>query len=195
MPFGNAVRRAATRWRESISWDNAVSAFRLVFRAISAASSSSVWVFAEIFAKATLIVEMLEDRVNCLNGNLIQQRTTVETLHTQMGWNAESNNGLRDDIHDLQDKVKQTQLETKIEDLQASLHLMERRLAMAEDEIEWLTSKAPTGKPKARVSKPTSDFIPDTPATTPHAASKKPDATKPKTPLHKPTPAVEAGTH
>jgi hypothetical protein len=122
----------------------------------------------------TTIVEELADKQDCINGNQIQLKTSVENLRFRMRSN-------EIDILVLGDKLKQTQLETKIETLEASLHLIERRLAMAEDEIEWLTPKAPARKPKVPDRKPTPDFIPDTPATTPHPASKKSDASNPIT--------------
>jgi hypothetical protein len=158
---------------------------------------TSVWINNKLIEEVSpQIVEMLEDRVNCLNDNMMQTNASVKSLQSPLI----SNENLTTDILLLEDKHKQTELdlntaETKIETLEASLHLIERRLAMAEDEIEWLTPKAPAIKPKAPVSKPTSGFIPDTPATTPHPASKKSDASKPKAPVNKPTPAVKDGTH
>jgi hypothetical protein len=138
----------------------------------------------------TTVVEELADKQDCINGNQIQLKTSVENLRFRMRSN-------ETDILVLEDKLKLDlhTAEAKIETLEASLHLIERRLAMAEDEIEWLTPKAPASKPKAPVSKPTSGFIPDTPPTTPHPASKKSDASKSKTPVNKPTPAVKEGTH
>jgi hypothetical protein len=158
---------------------------------------TSVWINNKLIEEVSpQIVEMLEDRVNCLNDNMMQMNASVKSLQSPLI----SNENLTTDILLLQDKLKQTELdlhtaETKVEDQEASLHLIERRLAMAEDEIEWLTPKARASKPKAPVSKPTSGFIPDTPATTPHPASKKSDAGKPKAPANKPTPAVKEGTH
>jgi peptidoglycan hydrolase CwlO-like protein len=139
---------------------------------------TSVWINNKLIEEVSpQIVEMLEDRVNCLNDNMMQLNASVKSLQSPLI----SNENLTTDILLLQDKLKQAELdrhtaETKIEDLEASLHLIERRLAMAEDEIEWLTpkpsriQKAPANKPKAPASKPTA-------------------------PASKPTPAVKEGTH
>jgi septal ring factor EnvC (AmiA/AmiB activator) len=75
------------------------------------------------------IVEMLEDGQNCLNGNLMELKESVESLHTQTRWNA-------DDVKDLRDKLEQAEhdlhtAETKVETL-------EDRLSTAENEIEEL---------------------------------------------------------
>ena len=112
---------------------------------------------------------MLEDRVNCLNDNMMQLRISVKSLQSPLI----SNENLTTDILLVQNKLKQSELdlhtaETKIETLEASLHLIERRLAMAEDEIEWLT-------PKARASKPTPGKL--------------------TAPANNSTPAVKEGTH
>ena len=149
-----------------------------------------VWINNQLIEEVSpAIVGILEDRVNCLNDNLIELRTSVESHQSSLI----SSQSVAIDMLLLQDKLKQAELdrqtaETKIEDLEASLHLIERRLSMAENEIEWLTPKAPAHKPKAPVSKPPSGFTPDTPDTSPHPASTKFDATKPKAPLNKPTP-------
>jgi chromosome segregation ATPase len=90
----------------------------------------------------TTVVQELADKQDCMNGNQIQLKTSVENLRFRV-----SNNEA--DILTLQDKIKQTELEARIETLEARLHLIERRLDMAEEEIEWLTPKTPARKPKA----------------------------------------------
>jgi hypothetical protein len=110
-------------------------------------------------------VNKLEDGQNCLDVNLMRLKTSVESLHTQIGWNADSNLRFRNDIKDLQDKLKQTELdlhtaETKIETL-------ENRLTIAE-----FYSRIP-----------------------PHPTNRKAAANKPKAPVNKPTPAAKEGTH
>lgn len=150
-----------------------------------------VWIDNKLIEEVSpQIVEMLEDGQNCLNDNLIGLKTSVESLHTQMGWNADSNLGFRNDIKDLQDKLKQTELdlysaETKIETL-------ENRLTTAEDEIQELKlySRIPPHPTNRKAANKSSGFIPDTPATTHHPASKNSDSNKPKTPDNKPKPAV-----
>lgn len=134
----------------------------------------------------TTVVEELADRQDCINGNQMQLKGSVENLRFRMRSN-------EIDILTLQDKLKLDlhTAEARIEDLEASLHLVERRLAMAEDEIEWLTPKAPASKPKAPINKPSSSFIPDTPAITSHPASETSDVSKPKTPVNKPTALVD----
>lgn len=106
------------------------------------------------------IVKILEDGQNCLNVNLIGLKASVESLHTQVGWNA-------DDMKDMRDELKQAELdrhtaETKIETL-------EDRLSKAEGEIQELKLDFP---------------LP------PHRAIKKSDASKPKAPASKPTAPV-----
>jgi chromosome segregation ATPase len=101
------------------------------------------------------IVEMLEDRVNCLNDNMMQLRISVKSLQSPLI----SNENLTTDILLVQDKLKQSELdlhtaETKIETLEASLHLIERRLAMAEDEIEWLTPRPRLASRRLRLASP-----------------------------------------
>jgi hypothetical protein len=102
-------------------------------------------------------VNMLVDGQNCLDINLIRLRTSVKNLHTQMGWIADSHLEFRNEIQDLQDKLKRTELdlhtaETKIETL-------EDRLRTAEEAIEGLNRRffvftAPAGKPKAPLASP-----------------------------------------
>jgi hypothetical protein len=131
----------------------------------------------------TTKVEELADKQDCINGNQIQLKTSVENLRFRMRSNETNLLVLEDKL-----KLDLRTAETKIATLEASLRLIERRLSMAEDEIEWLTPKAPASKLKAPVSKPTSGFIPDTPSTTPHPTSKKSDVSKPKAPVNTPTP-------
>jgi hypothetical protein len=115
-----------------------------------------------------MIVEDLEDGQNCLNENLIRLRTSVESLHTQVGWNADSHLEFRNEIQDLQDKLEQTEL--KLHTAETKIETLEGRLTTAEEAIEGLNRKAPASKPKAPARKPTA-------------------------PVNKPTPAVTEGTH
>ena len=114
------------------------------------------------------IVETLEDGQNCLNVNLMRLRASDKDLHTQMGWIADSHLETRNDIKDLQDKLKQTELdlhaaETKIETLEKNYDMLNLQLTA-------LTARRPVSKPLA-------------------------PASKPKAPASKPTPAVKEGTH
>ena len=82
------------------------------------------------------MVEMLEDGQNCLNGNLMELKESVESLHTQTRWNADEKKWNADDVKDLRDKLEQAEhdlhtAETKVETL-------EDRLSTAENEIEEL---------------------------------------------------------
>jgi chromosome segregation ATPase len=98
------------------------------------------------------IVEMLEDGQNCLNDNLIGLRTSIESLHTQMGWIADSHRDFRNDIHDLRDRLEQTEL--KLHTAETKIETLESRLSTAEEAIEGLNRKAPASRPKAPVNKP-----------------------------------------
>jgi len=138
------------------------------------------------------IVEMLEDGQNCLNGNLIRLKTSVESLHTQMGWNADSNLGFRNDFQDLQDKLKQTELDlhtavTKIETLEDRLRTAEETLQVLKLSA-WMPPR-PASNPKATVSKPKA------PVNMPTPGKPKAPTSKPTAPVNKPTPAVKEGTH
>ena len=149
------------------------------------------------------IVEMLEDGQNCLNVNLTGLKASVESLHTEMGWNADEKKWTADDIKDMRDKLKQAELD--LHTAETRVETVEDRLSKAEDEIQELQLEFPI-PPHRAIKKPdasnSSGFIPETPATTPHPAIKKSDtgnpkapASKPKAPVNKQTPAVKEGTH
>jgi hypothetical protein len=140
------------------------------------------------------IVEILEDKQNCLNNNLMQLHTSVEELHTQMGWNADSNLGFRNDIHDLQDKLKQTELDlhtavTKIETLEDRLRTAEETLQV---KAQRMDAPRPASNPKATVSKPKTASQWDAqgnPIVQPLGVR------KPAAPVNKPSPKVKEGAH
>jgi hypothetical protein len=119
------------------------------------------------------IVEMLEDGQNCLNDNLIGLKTSVEKLHTEMGWNAHSNLGIRDDIKDLDEKLEQTEL--KLHTAETKIETLEDRLRTAEEALQLLQQRA---------------WMPPRPASSPKAT-----ASQPKAPVNKPTPAAKESTH
>jgi hypothetical protein len=110
----------------------------------------SVWIDNQLIEEVSpQIVSILEDRVNCLNGNLLKLDTSFEKFQFSLT----SSEDVATDNLLLQDKLKQTELdlhtdEARIEAMESRLHLIEQRLDMAEDEIEWLTPKNPVRKPK-----------------------------------------------